>query len=260
MLSILGGILLFYLSIVIIIYLAQTKMLFFPNKILSGKSVIEKYSDNEITIAHDNIILHGWHIRPEKQKTIFYYGGNAEEVSLNLEDFEVFEDHSIILINYRGYGESQGSPGQEEIYSDAIFIYDYFREKYPQTMNEVVLMGRSLGSGVATYVASQRETTRIILITPYDSILNIARKHFPYLPVSLILKHPFNSQEYAQGIEGPVLILIAENDNIIPYENTMNLIENFSCNVNSVVIKNTDHNTIQLSPEYWASISNFMKM
>ena len=260
MLSIISIIILIYIGIVFLVYLGQTKLLFFPDEIKSSRSVIEKYSGNEIIFRNNNIDLHGWFLHPDKSKIIIYYGGNAEEVSLNLDDFQIFKDYGMVLINFRGYGKSQGKPGQDELFSDALFIFDYIHRKYNHQISEIILFGRSLGSGVATYVASQRIVNKLILVSPYDSITNIAKIHFPYLPVNMILKHPFNSMEYAQSIKIPVLILSAENDNIIPFENTKNLIKNFAGKVTSVIIENTDHNSIQISNHYWSAIKSFLGM
>ena len=260
MLSIISIIILIYIGILFLVYLGQNKLLFFPGEINTSRSVIERYSGNEIIIHNKNIQLHGWFLRPDKSKIIIYYGGNAEEVSLNLDDFQIFKDYGIVLINFRGYGKSQGKPGQDELFSDALFIFDYIHRKYNHHISEIILFGRSLGSGVATYVASQRGVNKLILVSPYDSITNIAKIHFPYLPVNMILKHPFNSMEYAQNINMPVLILSAENDNIIPFENTKKLNENFTGNVTSVIIENTDHNTIQISNRYWSAIKSFLGM
>ena len=247
-----------YSAIVILVYLFQTKLLFFPGPVQSSTMVIEKFSDNEIRIVHNGVKLHGWYIRPEKSKTIFYYGGNAEEISLNLTEFEPMDEYGIVLINYRGYGNSEGSPGQDEIYSDALYIFDYIQNKYHRPGQEVFLMGRSLGSGVATYVASQRDVNKMILITAYDSITDIAKKHYPYLPLSFLVKHPFSSNEHVKNIKIPTLILSAEHDKIIPFKNTKNLIESFPVDVQSIIVEGTDHNTIQMSQKYWSSINTFL--
>lgn len=258
MLTIISMIILGYGAIVILVYLFQTKLLFFPGPVQSSTMVIDIFSDNEINIIHNNVKLHGWYIRPEKPKTIFYYGGNAEELSLNLTDFETIDEYGIVLINYRGYGNSEGSPGQDEIYSDALYIFDYIQKKYHGHEQEVILIGRSLGSGVATYVASQRDVNKLILITAYDSITEIAKKHYPFLPVNLMVKHPFNSKEHIKYVKIPTLILSAEHDKIIPFNNTKNLIENFPGKATSVIIGGTDHNTIQMSQKYWDSINSFL--
>lgn len=258
MLTIISILILGYVVILILVYLFQTKLLFFPGPIQSSRVVLNKYSDNEINIIHNDVKLHGWYIRPEKTKAIIYYGGNAEELSLNLDEFELFDEYGIVLINYQGYGKSEGSPGQNEIYSDALFIFDYIHKNYHKPNQEIILFGRSLGSGVATYVASQRNVNKLILVTAYDSITEIAKKHYPFLPVDLIVKHPFNSKEHVKNLKIPTLILSAEYDKIIPFNNTKNLIESFSEHVSSIIVEGTDHNTIQMSQKYWSSINSFL--
>jgi pimeloyl-ACP methyl ester carboxylesterase len=256
--TVISFILLGYGALVILVYVFQSKLLFFPGPVQSGQGVLKQYTSEEITIEHDHIKLHGWYLRPDSSRTIFYYGGNAEEVSLSLSEFDAMKDYGVVLINYRGYGHSEGSPGQDELFSDALYIFDFIKEKYQKSNQEIILMGRSLGSGVAAYVASQRDADKIILITPYDSITEIAKKHYPFLPVNIIVKHPFNSKEYVSGLNIPALILSAEYDHIIPLENTQRLIESFPDSVSSYIIKGTDHNSIQMSFEYHKAIKKFL--
>src|SRR3989338_7417387 len=107
---------------------------------------------------------------------LIYFGGNAEDVSLNLPGFsEAFPEHAIYLLHYRGYGGSTGQASEEAIRRDALAMFDRVQVEHPHT----VVVGRSLGSGVAVYLASQRPAARLVLITPYDSLQEIAAGQFP---------------------------------------------------------------------------------
>ena len=249
----------FYILMSILIYTFQEKFIFFPVRLNESSSYLEEFRKYEITITHNNVSLHGWLLNPECSNLIIYYGGNAEEVSGNLSEFKGLENYSILLLNYRGYGKSEGSPGQKQLFSDALFVYDYILKSSKQKIKKVFVFGRSLGTGIALYLASKRPVDGAILVTPFASIKNLAQKHFPYLPVKLLLKHPFDSIKIVDSLDIPILVLIAEDDEIIPFKSTSELIDQIGTNCNSVIIKNARHNDIQLYPLYWDEIKSYLK-
>ncbi len=248
--------LLAYVFVCVIVYFFQEKMLFFPAK--ADPSLYRNYEEYEITIKHGNVTLHGWLLNPGKSNLIIYYGGNAEEVSWNLADFKTIKNFSVLLVNYRGYGKSEGVPGQEALFTDALYIYDQITGKSSRRFKKIIVFGRSLGTGVATYVAGKRPVDGMILVTPYDSILKLAQKYFPYLPVKWILKHPFNSMNYVENLNIPSLVLVAGRDQVIPNKNSENLISSLGNNCKEVVIRDAGHDDIQSFPSYWIEINNFL--
>ena len=136
--------------------------------------------------ARDGTRLHAWHIKGSP--LILYFGGNAEDVSWMLgRAARNAAGSGWLLVDYRGYGSSAGSPSEERLVSDAMEWYDYARQKL--NAQSIVVFGRSLGSGVAVQLAAARPVQAVILATPFDSLTNVARHHYPYLPVSWMLKH-----------------------------------------------------------------------
>jgi alpha-beta hydrolase superfamily lysophospholipase len=248
-----------YFCLCLLAYIFQEKLLFFPTRIDESFSYLKDYRDNEIIIKHRNVELHGWLINPDKSTLIIYYGGNAEEVSLNIDDFVNNLDCTVLLINYRGYGRSNGSPSQKNLFADALYVYDYVVNEIEQKYDRIILFGRSLGAGIAIYLASERKVDRMILISPYDSIVNVAKGHYPILPVKMLLRHPFNSMSYIRNVHVPILVIAAEKDDIIPYKHTKNLVDQLGERCSEVVIKGAEHNDVHLKPLYWESIKNFIK-
>jgi len=185
-------------------------------------------------------------------KAIIYFGGNAEDVSLNLPSFEKsFPDHALYLLHYRGYGGSSGRPSEAAIHQDALGLFDKVRAEHP----EIAVIGRSLGTGVAVRLCSQRPASRLILITPYDSLQEIAAAQFPYVPVRWLLRDNYDSGKYASGITMPTLIVAAENDEVIPRASTEKLFARFSKSVATMkLIPATGHNTIADNRDYLALI------
>ena len=134
-------------------------------------------------------------------------------------------------------------------------LFDELRSRHKQ----VAVIGRSLGSGVAAYLASQRDLDRLILVTPLDSALAMAKSMYPVYPVSLLLKDRYESVAYAPGIKAPTLMVIAEHDRVIPRRHSLRLEEAFSPGlVERVVIANAGHNGLSGHPQYWQAFERFL--
>ena len=185
-------------------------------------------------------------------KALLYFGGNAEDASANLASFSTaFPDHAIYLLHYRGYGGSSGRPTEALLHADARALFDKVSSEHPH----IALVGRSLGSGVAVRLATERPVARLVLITPYDSIQEIAAKQFPYFPVRWLLTEKFESWRYAPAIRVPTLILQAEHDEVIPAASTVRLHAGFATGIASlVVIRGAGHNDISDTTQYFERI------
>jgi pimeloyl-ACP methyl ester carboxylesterase len=200
-----------------LLYIFQGALIFFPQPVPPQNR--EPFAEYALTLAHEGKQLRGWYVPGKVSATrplVVYYGGNAEEVSGNLWDMARLEAGAYLFMNYRGYGDSEGKPSQQNLCRDALYILDTLADREQIPLNHIVLVGRSLGSGVAVHVAAHRPVRGVILVTPFDSLLNVARRHYPVLPVRLLLKHPFDSAALAPDINIPALILIGRQDTIIP--------------------------------------------
>lgn len=248
-----------YVAILILMYFFQEKLIFFAQPI--ANPYVNRFTEHEITFEHDDVKLHGWFVRKDitaETPLIIYYGGNAEEVSGNLLDLKSYPDSAILFMNYRGYGKSEGKPSEKKLVSDALFILDEIVQKEKIDLQHVVLLGRSLGSGVATQVAYQRKVGGVILITPFDSLANVAKSHYPVFPVKLLVRHPFESERYAKDIGIPALNIMGSADRIIPNRHSKALAKAWKGEIETVLIQQADHNNIQLFPQYWQSINRFL--
>ncbi len=238
-----------YLLICAIFFIFQRSFLYFPQP----ASYV-----NEITTHFDNNgqSLSGWVINVGQDNMLLYYGGNASAIESNINMLkEIAPQHTIYLIPYRGYGNNKGKPTEEGLYSDALHIYDVLKEGY----KNVALIGSSLGSGVATFVAANRQVEKLVLVTPYDSISNVGQAHYPFLPVKWLAKDQFQSVLLAPKIEAKTLILIAENDKIILRERSEALANQFKPSLlTKVIVAGAEHNNISATAEYTQTIHNFL--
>lgn len=244
-----------YLIFAGMLYFKQHSLLYFPTP------KIPHYFD-EMIFTHQGEDLNIIIVNKGKQKAIMYFGGNKEPVAINADKFaSTFPDHTVYLVNYRGYGGSTGIPGEKENYGDAKAIFESLKKQH----SDISVMGRSLGSGVATYLASVKDVNKLVLITPYDSIQRVAQARFPLYPMSLLLKDKYNSALKAKDVKAETLILIAEHDETIKLARTHNLIEAFSEShaakkspIISKTIKDTGHNTILESDSYYKFLQEFL--
>ena len=250
-------IVLIYLTFALFLYLRQDYFIFFPVKDsygdLSGIKNVEEYR-----IMAGEVELRGWLVNKgfAGEKLVIYYGGNAEDVYWNIMEHYDKKGYAILLVNYRGYGLSGGKCSEKKLFADAELVYDDIARKYRP--GKVILYGRSLGSGVAAYLSSVRKTDGIILVSPYDSMVNMAREQFPLFPAGMLLRHRFDSVKYLADYKGPVSIIYGGSDKIIPGRRTKALIENINGQKEVVLIEGADHNDIAGFELYGRTIQEFI--
>lgn len=183
-------------------------------------------------------------------RALIYFGGNAEAVDASLSGLAAaFPDRALYLMNYRSYGGSTGSPSEAALLADGLALYDAVRVRH----GHVVVMGRSLGSGVAVHVASQRPVDALVLVTPYDSLLALARAQFPWAPVDWLLRDRYASTGRAPQVVAPTFVLAAGRDEVIAPSHTQALVRHFRPGIAALhVLPDAGHNTIQDHPDYEA--------
>ena len=238
-----------FLAICVYLYVNQRAFIYFPPRgvLYTGEKPLE--------IRSGEITLRGWVLNEGCEEAVIYFGGNAERPESSIPDFKIiFDNQTVYMINYRGYGESDGRPSEEGLYADALAIYDHVSQSH----GKVSVIGRSLGTGVATYLASSRDVYRLVLVEPFDSMMSIARAAYPYFPVRLILKDRYDSAGRAGNITSRTLIIMAEEDEMIPTWSTERLISEFNRYILEVVIiEDATHNDIQCYPQYYMVLEDF---
>ena len=210
----------------------------------------------QIVLDTGAVRLKIWTLNPGKREALIYFGGNAENVAYNIDDFRVmFPERTVYLVNYRGYGGSSGSPSEDGFQSDALLTYDHLGKQH----SSVSVMGRSIGAAVATYLATKRDIEKLLLVTPFDSAVNVGKKFYPFFPIDLILQERLDAASMASEITIPTLIIAAADDNIIPSENTENLVKAFTKTEVEFVSLSGGHNSVHLDPDYKRTIAAFMQ-
>jgi pimeloyl-ACP methyl ester carboxylesterase len=205
--------------------------------------------------AADGTRVHAWHFKAAPgAPLVLYFGGNAEEVSWLLDELPRRDTGAAwLLIDYRGYGSSEGQPSEQALAADALVWYDHFAASSPR----IVAFGRSLGSGVAVRLAAERPLAGLVLVAPFDSMVEVGKRHYPFLPVSWLLKHRFDSLGLAPKITTPLLCIVATHDEVIPAEHAKRLYDAWGGAKQWVELAAT-HNTIDGHPDYWPAIRAFL--
>jgi len=238
-----------YIGIGIFLYTNQEKILYHPTPNI-------KIDYPQIVLHRDgaNVVVHV--LNGEHKNAILYFGGNGESMAKSAGYIaQQFPEFTCYLMDYRGFGESTGTPSEKVLYADALALYDTVFEKHKR----ISIGGRSLGTGIATYVAVHREVSKLALITPYDSITSIAQARYPFYPATLLLKDKYDSLSRVKDITSQIFIVMAENDKVIPRIHTQRLIDAFKKEQLKVtIIKNRGHMDISDDAVYYKIMQDFI--
>jgi hypothetical protein len=215
-------------------------------------------ADSVFLHAADGTRLHAWHVKGAPgAPLVLYFGGNGESVSWMASEVQ----HRApgigwLVVDYRGYGSSEGSPSEKALVGDALLWHAEAAKRAPSS--RIYLFGRSLGSGVAVQLAAARPVDGVIAVAPYDSVVELGRHHYPYLPVRWLLKHRFESVQHAPGIAAPLLCLVAGRDEIIPIVHSKRLYDAWKGPKRWVELPGAGHNSTDDAPEFWRAIRGFL--
>lgn len=242
-----------------VFWFAQDRLIFFPQPVASTKH-LPPHAEPLAMRAPDGTMLHGWFVPAANRPSpvVLYFGGNGEEVSWALADGRWPRDVALAALNYRGYGTSEGKPSAEALESDGLALFDLVAARGDVDRERIAVFGRSLGTAVATHVAAHRPVERAILVSPYDSLAAVGQGHYPFLPVSWLLRHRFAPAGEAATIRAPLLALVAPADAIIPVAHSRALYDAWSGPKDWVEVAGADHNTLGATREFWGAVRTFL--
>jgi uncharacterized protein len=210
----------------------------------------------DLELHVEGISLRGWAVSPGREHALVYYGGNGEGLDWLVPELGTrFPDHTSYLVAYRGYGASEGRPGERVLTRDALAVFDHAAARHP---GRIDVVGRSLGSGVAMQVAVRRPVERLVLITPFDSLIATAADLFPRLPMRHLLQDRWDSAAVAHRLRARTLVVRAGRDAVVRPPRTDRLIEVLPTDTAVLDLPDAEHATLHEDPAYWPTIGDFL--
>jgi uncharacterized protein len=250
-----------YCGLAVVLWALQEKLLFHPMPLLGRPTPPAGWTLEAVRLAaSDGTKLAGVLVKPPGPPAplLIYYGGNADEATAWAREAAEYGPRALLLMNYRGYGESEGSPSEAALVADALEIVDAVARRTDIDGARIGLIGASLGSGVAVQVAVKRPAVKaVVLATPYDSIVAVASALYWYMPIKYLVRHPFDSAARAQQARMPALIVTGSADRTIPPSHAKRLASLWGGSVEEVSIAGADHNDV-VGPSYFGPVRGFL--
>jgi len=207
----------------------ENRMIYYPARdLLATPSDYRLAYESVAFVTDDGLSLHGWWIPAEPERAVLlFFHGNAGNIGDRLDSIEIFHrlGLTVFIIDYRGYGMSEGRPSEQGTYLDAVAAWHYLTEERGVDPSRAVIFGRSLGAAVATMLASERPPRALILESAFTSVPDMAATIFPWLPVRLVLGMQYDNLKRIGKIGCPLLIVHSRDDEIIPFEHGRRLFE-----------------------------------
>lgn len=220
-----------YGLLVLFVFLRQDKMVYFPRKHLdAAPSAIGLKYRGVYLDTEDGVRIHGWMVGEEKYRgngVILFCHGNAGNISHRLDTLEIFHqlEYNVFLFDYRGYGQSQGSPSEQGTYKDAEAAWKFLVETEKYAPGKIILFGRSLGGALAAHLASRHDAAALVLESTFTSVTDLGAQLYPYLPVRLLSRFKYNTRALLKNIKEPVLVVHSPHDELVPFNHGKKLFD-----------------------------------
>ncbi|PTN10318.1 alpha/beta hydrolase [Nitrosomonas aestuarii] len=218
-----------YLAIVLLVFFLQSYLIYFPQ---TGRDIAVTpehtglaYESVEIETG-DKETLHGWFVpAPDAVGTVLFFHGNAGNISHRLDYLPMFRALKLntFIFDYRGYGQSSGTPTETGTYEDAIAVWQFLTESKGIASQEIILYGESLGGAVAAWLAAQKDPAMLVLTSVFTSVPDLAETIYPWLPVRWIARFDYNTLRHLESINCPVFVAHSPHDEIVPFSHGRHL-------------------------------------
>lgn len=259
------------LVLISILLCLQPKMFFFPwHDKDSYSQLLTNNNFSELKIDNNGKLISGWiyhNVSSTPAPLVIFFGGNAQNTSntcmyfFNNNSYQYFEGYNIMFVDYPGYGLSEGKTSDKTMFDTALKAYDYATTLDFVDENNIVVLGYSIGSGVATYLASQRNVNGLILLAPYDQALSLYNNTLNIFhgPLEMLARYKFNSISYAPNVKTYPLIITSLADEVIDYHLSINLSKHFKIIEKVVILENIGHNYYFSQPSVLQNIHYYLQ-
>jgi len=218
-----------YVALALVLYAFQPRFIYFPERRLDATPAALGLDYHDVSIdTRDGLKLHGWFIPARNPRgAVLFLHGNAGNISHRLDTIEIAHalNMSMLIIDYRGYGRSEGEPDERGTYEDAFAARQYLIDFHGFSPEQLVVHGRSLGGAIATWLASEHSHAGLIIESSFTSVRDMARHYYPFFPASLLVRIRYPTAQHIARVNCPLLIMHSPHDEIVPYEHGVRLFE-----------------------------------
>jgi fermentation-respiration switch protein FrsA (DUF1100 family) len=212
-----------YAVLALVVYLMQARMLYLPD--VPGRSLDRTPADidvdyDDVTIeTSDGVLLHGWYVPGESDRVLLFFHGNAGNISHRLESVRQFLELglSVLIIDYRGYGQSGGRTTERGIYRDAEAAWHYLTETGDTSQERIIVFGRSMGASAAAHLAARYRPLALVVESSFTSVPDIAAEYYPWLPVRWLSRLRHATEDLVRLAACPVMVVHSRDDEIVPF-------------------------------------------
>ncbi len=210
-------------------YFAQERLVYFPE---IGRAFVATPQDRGLPYEElilrtgDGLALHAWHVPvPEPRGVVLFFHGNAGNLSHRVDSLAMFArlGYATLIVDYRGYGRSEGEPSEEGTYLDALAAWRYLTAERGVAPGDVVLFGESLGAAVAAWLAARTRPRALVLLSGFVSVPDLGQDLYPWLPVKWLARIRYSTQDYLKAVSCPVLVAHSREDEIVPFRHAERL-------------------------------------
>jgi fermentation-respiration switch protein FrsA (DUF1100 family) len=220
-----------YVGLTLLVYLRQTSFIYYPEKTVDlGPSDINLAFRDVSLKTDDGETITGWYV-PAATETaapvLLFFHGNAGNIAGRLGSIQTFHDLglNVLIIDYHGYGQSTGKPTEKGTILDSVAAWEYLTGEMGITPDRIIIFGRSLGGAVAAGLAARHTPGMLVVESSFTSTIDLGQRMFPYLPVRLLSRHPYDNETSIQSVPCPVLIAHGPDDTTIPFAHGKRLYE-----------------------------------
>lgn len=226
---------------------AQRKLIYFPSHDVGIASTISSNTEDVVFTTDDGLTLSAWWVpaseSPNDSTIIVFHGNGGNRTDrVRLAQALTERGYGVLLMDYRGYGGNPGSPSEAGLLLDAEAAISYAMSRRDVDPDKLIYFGESLGAAVAIAVAQEHPPTTLILRSPFTSLADVARVHYPYLPTGLLLRDHYPSLDTIATLDVPVLVIAGSQDTIVPIEQSRELYDAAPGPKRFVTIASSDHN------------------
>lgn len=256
-----GAVAIAYIAICVFFYIYQESFLFHPRKTRPDFAYDFEYpAEEKFYATPNNGNIHTLKFTTKQAKGIVLYlhgnAGSLRDWGWLYKDF-IARNYNILFVDYRSYGKSTGPLSEKSVHADIAFIYDELKKEYAE--NKIIVYGRSIGTGMATHIASVRNPKTLVLETPYYSIVDIAKRIVPFLFLEPLLKYKFKSFKYIKSVKSNIYFLHGTNDNVVPYASGLRLYNTVKNTATLITVQDGQHNNLSQFNEYYTLLDKVLQ-